>query len=1337
MKKRIGKNQMKEQWSLVRNWERIARRWQHTRSFARQVVKNHLDRRSVKITAIDFTRVQDEEFDGNVKKDVVLSEVSTYGMNMYTRKVYEDEVSGMKQHIAVHNGALRTMSNVILDEEVKQPHTDEFISIRLPELMDKQLAASLLEATAANTVTLQFCQEKQMAYIWFESENKCGEKMYRCYDILGKGISIYYVDGDESLEDDDNRRARAAANKIRNTKGSVFKKYGFIYAGPSNQRQVNCFAFKVHDGESHEEFLIRMAEQFNELTGGLYDTLKEMVEAAKKKGKPIQYKKLYKLVSRISLAFTPMTPTFGADCFAYYHGSFGNTGLSDGQWIVDSGLIADYFGLEEEGVYGLGLQARVTTGIIGKGMSIPMGRDEIGIILGEYNNLHFVEYDLFRELYINGKLEEEAMYIVYLKGEEVSYDYRPAFVFDENTMKAVGTRPESFVYSILEVRNNTRGKLNTQDLSCMQHLEGCEELVLEAGKKYILEEAAKIEAIIRGKVSDTFTPPDAYYPQLIVGLCPAYVSHDSSLYSSSVNAMIEGMVNKIHDMKYPLNEGDQYRYLQNDYANMFSCKNLKVLLPGETFVPGVRAGRKCILTRNPKADAKEFYSAKTVSLYTIRKRTQALNCSKILKIIIWTAYLHADDSLIITPADKRVANTLGGSDFDGDGSTIHFTRKFVSVQLQESDGMSIIPGPKKENKPVRVFNAEVLQGFMIDGLFGRKNEKGQRMTPVSVGVNSNHAATIRALRMLSDKELKNVIDNVIRPNVKNLLNIDEFGTEPYVCRYNMPNVEIGDADVVAATNDYYHSDLTLRSTRNFLDDSMRMSSSVIGRGIDQNKNGDDVHPGYLGVISGTDVNGERIRAKDLVTVKLLDHLNFKPVSQCLTECEDGTKKFEIDWDYSSVFGKKKMIIKSKLTYVTEKLMKFASKIITALLNHKCVEPASVYEFVSGSKKEQFKTYYNEADLRMASRIHGHLVGNDGLISKEKELMKRAVSNMVRMSFKEGTAEAVKFFAIKRQAVRDSEKEGGDINYSSFEHILKEEFVRGVLWAAEKEGYATNKKLGWPVILKDARVFNKEENYQATFVNGYDKEHGVVSKNKHLNGTYSVIKEGGSWYAIVTLEEYYNTASCGKEVVFMLRDYNESKARREREEIALGLSNDMDRYNVLPNLNGFKCAANSSAKVGKFKVHKLDDGNAFFTIEDALNKSKRGRAEIKIDDGAHVKHFPTKKWVDNGHGKKEEVDTTGHEFTGMTSLLKNIDKKNMVLDSTFQWRSTRWNEESQENELFIKSAVVCRMVDDISVFKESVKKADVIDVAASVKSVEKTTASFADTAAADDFMDSLM
>lgn len=1164
--------------------------------FAAQVIRNQLDNRSIKIEKIVL------DGDGNDSH----AEIMAYGMNRLTRRYFDEAVQAGSFSV-LSKDVNMVYNNVVSSDCVKQPFSAEMV------LMDlKNVPAAMVEDIRDNHLRLQIAPDGSW-YAWISMVTPAGSKLHQVFEL--NGMRRWFTDADPECSDKDEIKAIWR-------KGGEFREYGCIYAGPSNQRQVNCVLFRVHDGEDHAAFMARMRSDMDYLTSGLVSTLEEMVKV--RKGLNVQ--KLFKLNSRISLAFTPMTPSMGASAFAYYNGKFGNTGFADGQWIVNAEEVAAYFGVPS--VEGLALQSRIIDGIIAKGMAIPMNGKDIAITLAEYGKKQRVSYKEFRNLWIAGKLKKDMMYLI---GEGA-----PSYVFDENTLKAVSSTPDAdkgFVLNILAVRCATAGKLNKQDAACMQHLEGFGEFIHDLGKEYIDDEIGKLEAILSGELSDkTVVNPDSYYPQLIADLCPSYVAHDKDLFEANVKDSARRLINAISNYSFPLGEDDKYCYLQSDYADMLSRKGLRVLNDDEVYMPGVKDGREVVLTRNPKTDNKEYFLAVTVDLGTIKARVELLEgVSDAWKAMVTRLFENASDALVITPATAKVSASLGGSDFDGDGCTAHFNTRFVAIQAQEPQGSSDIPKAPKTDVVVEEYNVDVMQNMMIDGIFGYKDENGMRVAPTSVGSMANHATLIQALRVKDDDYLESVLKYNGRI-------IDKMGyvkgNEPYVRRFTSNDVRITDKDVIAATESFYNSDRSVESFRAALEDASREGSSVVGRGIDMNKNRDHVTTGYLAFLEKRDLNNEVVPKCRNIGHRYVckDTVKYEAVFKRFDDKETGVSRVNLELKSSESLSSKVRYVDSKLTVIREELLAYAESKINELfdLSSEIVAPESVQKF---DAMNLAKGRVDMADLNIVGMAYNALMGNDGLQTEEKNDVRATVAREIRSLFDKSATPGIRFFAMRKASTL---RNGG---HSSFQFVLKEEFVAGVLWTASEENFPTNTMVGYKALVRDSQSVEVGE--IVTIENGRSVygDSDVVT-DRTVNGVFRLAHIGNSFYLVKDAKEFFvapkavetmaekadrhsrkdaRLVSDENDVVFVLKDFDPTKPVNDfnkKFDIArqpkyatiqiwdkfqgLILSDDLrDRWDIVVANDGYghisktrlnKALAYNGVKIAAFYQYTREDGH---------------------------------------------------------------------------------------------------------------------------------------------------
>lgn len=1065
--------------------------------FAKRVIENHLDKRAVQYQCINF-----------IDDTAAVGKLTSYGMNNITRKLFDKaRVAGPSQF--VDHAVVRTVDNKLSVSALSRPFTDEILQVNL-QGVGGTTASRMGEHILKNMLTIQYAEDGDIV-CWIRVSVKGYSNLYG-YFLTGKDSYI------SSEEDPETVREELA-------KASVFKKYGCAYAGPSNQRQVNMILFKMHDEESEKEFFDRMHFELNELSGGALDTLAEMISV-----KPMSYEKAFKKNSRISLAFSPSTPSFTAKGFVYYNGSFGEKGCSNGQSMVNGDKIAEYYGLDKEAVYSLRIQGRFLNGVIAKGMWVPISSDDIMTVAANYGHFKAVSFSEFRKLYVNRMLVDGATYVV---GDPDDL----GFFADENTLKMIGQEKfcrDGFTFSIMSVKSATAGRLNTQDAACIQHLPGAIEFIEKLGKSYIDKEVAGLF-----EFDGTIVNPDLYYPALLAKISPDYAKHDVGTYIANVKDLATRLIKTINKVGFPLGEGNEYRYLQNDYADMVSTKEqvLKVLAPNEVYMPGKESGIDVDLTRNPKADGKENYMAKTVSLKDILVRIDTLDCGKALKDVIRRMYVNCDTSVVVTPADPKVSASLGGSDNDGDGATCHLNAEYIAVQKQEPEGSSDIPKPEASNRKVSKYDIYVMQEMMFEGIFGQKDEDGVRIMPTGIGIIANHVAKCYALRTRDDEELKLILKTVIKPAVRKM-GYTSSG-DSYLRHFDTADVRITDADVVKATEDFYRSAMSVEDLRAYLDDCARMASSVEGRAIDTNKTGERVSVGFLGAISGKKINGEPIQGRNK-TVRCWD---LEPYAPIFEEDENGNLVFRAELQHED--KRNVVMIESNITPVIVKLVSYAEQKINGLLAETIV-PSEVEDVIVNSNLGEKKA--NREDVRTASIIYGELTGNPYLSTDDKNSITYAIRKMLRKYVFDANAhDSEKFAMIKRASVRGTQ-------YSSFQYILPEEYMHGVLYVAECEGWDINGLVGYPAFVNG----HVEDGEKLMFHNGTELENRVVT-NAMVSGSWYVTKNGSSFYVVRDVKEHFavpTTAGTGSDFAIGLKNYVPEK--------------DTTKYNKLPDVGLKHC-----------------------------------------------------------------------------------------------------------------------------------------------------------------------
>lgn len=1077
-------------------FERVSAR--EKSEYASKVIANALDNRQIKIHKITLS-------DSGSSIELVSA-----GMNKFTRKLYDEALftpSQMvfnKDMVMVYNNVLSLCNIPAVDgvssaktTPVKSPFVNDIIELHL-----RDIDAHAAENIKSEGLRVQFTPDGK-AFAWFKSEKS----------VFGFALNNY----DKRLK----RRFLANSQRgfeIYNTKGSTWYKYAGVFSSASSQRGNICLLHRLTNAECEDKngmkaFKDRIWNQFDNMSGGVMSTLKELCDVSEQ---GINREKMFKLVSRVSLTTTPMTPTMGADTFAYLNGVFGN-GYCDGMWMVNANHLADYFDLNTDAVKRVALQARVIDGIVGKGMSVPIDSNGIKAIVDRYKK-EYVSYETFRKLYINQKFEDNVLYIVG-KEEAPSINIIPSYVFDKNTMKIVGKYPDAekgFVFNVLSVRTGTKGNLNKQDMSCIQHIDGAIDFLRDLGRNYLDLRFKAVKETIKGGISkDKIVNPNSYYPQMILDSCPQYVGHEKGLYKQIVKDLARTLVKNISNYKLPFKEkGATYKYMYADLAMLICSKNL--LKSKEGYDNQKKKGVDGIATRCPRADIKEFYRFKTVDFEIIRKRIEAWDdVSREQKDLILDMYRHIPSGVIVLPALKEVVDSLGGSDFDGDACTVHYDPRYIEIQGKEEDGSSDIPKPPKTNKVIKHFDFNVFEDFMLDGLYGQANEKGERNAPTSVGEMANHASLIQALAVQSDSVLEDVVRHLEKG--MELLGYRK-SKHPYRRHVTTNDVRITNEDVIEITEDFYNSDRSIDSFRNALFDAIRACSSVEGRGIDVNKTGENVVTGLLAVLEGKDLYNNPIMngyvVADLVTYRCADIDKFEPVFE---ELEDRDGNQHVTFAIKKVSEDKDNVINipSLMTPVRDELFGIITEEIQQmLLDMENIKECGTLrdEIVAG----EWNHLVNMADLKYVSMGYNDLITNDSLQKEQKDDIRATCANVVRSLFDKEATPFDRFVAIRAAA----KKKSGEC--SSFQYVLKNEYILGVLETAAREGFSVNTNIGYKAFVKDSlSVIDGEE---VIIQDGMSLNDDGIVTDRTVTGKFQIVRKGNGFWLIKDVRDMFASST---------------------------------------------------------------------------------------------------------------------------------------------------------------------------------------------------------------------
>ncbi len=1003
-------------------------------------------------------------------------------------------------------------------------YTDAVISIDISDL-GVQKAERLMEIASRRGFDMQVTKENKVN-LYFEDEEGLTAEVISVNEKFSKQFSFI---GEEGLN-----AYKEYLDRYINRKGARLTHFYGCWAGPSQQRNKKFYAFRCEDNENPWSFSDakekaaaeargrnRVARDINTFTRGALTAIKEQLAASKE----MDYSKIFKMAGRASLMLTPATRVISGTTFAYYVGEFGENGegdmVADGQGFVSAKALAEALtaltGIEfsEHDVLSCNTQFRGVGGMISKGMLIPLTLvlmlERVGSLDGKHAPIR-VSHEEFYALSRDGKLEKGRVYI--------SGNGDPVVFLDKNAMKVVTPfkNDEEFDIMVAMVPEGSQAKLNKQDVLHGLHLKGFKEYIEKVGKRHVDDVISRALEMHSGVVD-----PNGFGADIIRNIVPEYADGNRFYRESALKNAAKGIIKDISKLNFKV-DGSYKRMIQDPIHALYG---VKLLNNGEIFDPekGYRADAE--ITRNPRTFSKEHYSCRTVGIHEILIRLSRLAQDGKISVAglewakLWFSVMGT--GIVVVPADKKLNNQTGGSDFDGDGVVIHYDPEYVAMLRSDVKGISEIPAYKGNGRKLRAgeFTPERFMLFSVDGIFGQKDEYGKRSFPDGVGVLDNHKTVITDLWFESDEVLEDIIEFFVKPMAKHLGYKAGKGGRYEVTYYNQYETSIGNAEVKEAAERFYQSDLSVESLRGYILDCMASCPSVIGRGIDVNKTAEVVFSGLLGCIFGNDVEGHRVSAKEFTScrqyrrVVSLDNRTFEV--EVKREDEKAGERVPYRVEVSLFEGGKDSdyIIEGVTTTIRRELVDYAITRLNAEFDFAaqlpwCSEQESrLMSSGFGLAGEGAPNGAVEADLRFMKGAYGTA---SWMENADKKALEPYFANTVRMLFRqrdkkggEMATPAEMYIACLRASMQITK--AGYEAPSRFRGVLKEEQIQSLYDIETKCGHKVNGLLGYKATVSDehlgAVAAAWTENVEFSAGIGITESGVVVVTNKKVNGKWAV------------------------------------------------------------------------------------------------------------------------------------------------------------------------------------------------------------------------------------------
>lgn len=998
--------------------------------------------------------------------------------------------------------------------------TDTIVSICLNNLPMKQ-ASHLMEIAATSGFDLQQRQDGS-CLLFFEDGLTA--------TIIGTRVKSFRVLNLMPNSDGSDNPDIATYASFRGYKYAVMSRYYGAWSGPGQQKNRKFYAFKLDASETAWNFnnaaeaeaaskagKERVLRDLDTISRGVISTIRAKLEQSGQKG--ISYAKIFKMTGRISLMLTPTTKIFTGHTFAYLVGEFGiNVAqkhstdnlephpASDGQLLVSAktlsaALSTNNITFSEEDILGVLPQVRIVGGLIGKGMAIPFPEKQLNDSLYLADNANApirVSHEEFYTLEVTDQLKPGRVYI--------SGDGQPDIFLDTNTLKVITklSNDAGFDFMVATEPNGGQATLNKQDVLHMLHLKDAKEYVLEVGMRHVDH-----------KIQDALIPhsglvePSSYISEMVRNIVPDYAANNRLYTELHLKTLAKDIIRDISRLNFEV-DGRYARIIQ-DPVHMLT--GAKLLNDHEIFDPENKIDHhEAEITRNPRTYSKEHYSCKTVTLQDVEARL--LNMANEHKITSDMAqsflalFSRISNGILVTPADETFANVTGGSDFDGDGVFVHYEQKYVKILQQEPQCISIIPKYKGDNSHIihaDDFSPEKFMLLSVDGTFGQKDIYGHRTFPENVGILDNKKTIITGLWFEDDNVLQDVIKRFCIPMAKTLGYFNYKGSQYDTKYYYKTMTQIGNDDIEKCTIDFYKSDMSIVSLRNYMLDCIAAFPSVIGRAIDVNKTAETVFSGLLGCIFGTNIKGQPVYGAVSGKVYSLDNIPLYAIIE----------RKNVPYVVQAKLNYKKQgsnfLINGVTTNIRKEILAYAIQKINVLFEKAAELPwySSCEEDLMANNTGIFSPSNTEGafeeDLQFLKKAFYIITKSN---SSHNEEFLSALANSVRCMFlntKTGTfadEPMGRYIACLKTSLHDNEADETKPGY--FRHVLLEEHIHSLINMETTAGHTVNKVFGYEAIT-NASCNSIVGRQFIDFLNGYGvSDNGyIIVTNQKVNGRWFV------------------------------------------------------------------------------------------------------------------------------------------------------------------------------------------------------------------------------------------
>lgn len=934
-------------------------------------------------------------------------------------------------------------------------------------------------------------------------------------------------------------------------------RYNLLIYSPSNTRNDTIVLLRYKPLETVETFNLRRETIHNVLTHYFYDAYK---------GHKMKRATAAKKSARHALPFTPNTNLCKIPSYAIFMGEFR---AKDGTAFMDGSAFAS--------------AELIQVAIFNKtGVMLPL--DVVTELryqmrtLGVCKTFTNTVTAFFLDTLINNSNRD----VVYINTPELIADFSahfddendnpyankfcvfgaqegevPMAVFDLNNMKGnidFSIEPE---FNVLDMARKSPAHTNKQIFSSLSIARRMNDNTIERFLNWFVPNVAmkhidhQIDTFMSQK---KFIDMEAFEDDVVKAMSFEYYHQDTAMWNKGINNLMNSLSNAISRTKYDI-EGATLRGT-GDVSILWGYHLLK---KNEFFAPGVKSNIMAQITRCPHIGFGEQYIAKNISLTTIIRRVMlAKSLNHTQKAAIIEFYSQVPESVIVCPGEPTFCRTQGGSDYDYDCYIVITNKDWVQFAMSLPEEAVEFDATKGSDEKVTYDLSVYLKMYL-----------SQTFTP-NIGVGpatnrtTNFIALMNSMGMTNEEKMTGnrrnqdavLFEDIMKEIATRMTGSDDhyenaqqnngiyqrmFGEKGEQQRIDGVN-NIGDKEVRALEERFINSDMSHVSYNLFAVDTVLAYASIIGRAIDSAKTGERVESelfNYFAEQFPSKGNGSQHR-NNIKAAFLLDYalgLNEKDEVTLFVKTTNyaGEETLIPEEEYQDTVKDHITIFEDRMNNARKLAFNYAIERINAIRQPEKANSVDL-EGVTG-----YYSAANDADLKVARNIFADLMHTPTLSTTNKEEIKVATRNMIRMSFDSNANLATKYYTIKRASMTKQDDDDS-YRFSTFYTQMLPEVVHYL--ATHKTLNDINTVAGFEInCLPNVEI---QEGDVVTLVNGVSEDKTIFATNRTLNGDFMIQFDNGKPYATEEITELMPIPEITNDIVLQLQNVPATASKAQRD-----------------------------------------------------------------------------------------------------------------------------------------------------------------------------------------------